>query len=428
MKQPHSHQRRHYSEERHPPPADPEADDLDFLGGSTLPTFSSSNSRSKPIPTSISTLKGTKRKTAQSIQTPSASPRHQPIPVASTSTHHFAREDRRSEEDKRRIRKEQHEVVRQQDLKRAQRVHESAREEHKRKRLSNSSRTNPEPTQSSPRQERSNRRSLGKEKAMEEEMPEPSTRRRKRRTSEKEERVPYDDGRIFRNGQLVRPSRTSIERRSRDQSEEEVEAEEEVVKREESLEDSDCMIVKEEEEEEEEEDTSRRSSTENEEDNEEREVESSEPAMTEPELFALKQLGKERQRLLRYQPLVLPVRSPVLAQARPLPNQQPTFSRPQPQPQPEPLPDSPPSLASFLESLDLPRLSRLIPHFHEIGVESPEEVFALSSQTAVGKKRRENVMAMIEEMERGRGREFKRFERDTIDAELEEARKGWARD
>lgn len=169
-----------YATARHPAPQE-DADELDCWA----PNLSFSlTSRTKPAPTATSTVKGNKRKTAQSIQTPSASPRHQPIPVASTSTHKFPREDKRSEWEERRMRKNQDEVA----LQRAYRDQQSAREESERKRLSNSSRPNPEPIQS-PRQERSIRRSLGKQKAMEEEIPGRSTGKR-RRTSEKEEKVP----------------------------------------------------------------------------------------------------------------------------------------------------------------------------------------------------------------------------------------------
>jgi len=367
--------------DKHPAPSDPEADDLDFLG-STLPT---------PSTTTSSTTSRKIRKTAQSIQTPSASPRHQLAPIASTSNHRFTRGE---QEDTSRTRIEQDRTARQRDLERARKVQGEERERYKRKRLSLSSRTDPEPTVSSPRQARLNRRSLGKERAHEEEEEEEGKEpERKSRKSEKDERIHYDDGRIFRNGQLVRRVGKGSERRI--ENEEDVE-----VKREESLEESDfdCLIVKAEEEE----GSERRSSTENDE-GEEREQ------------FALKQLGLEKQRLLRHSPLVLPF--------QPTPHQ--VLPTPHPRPRTQSQSDSLPSLASFLTSLDLPRLSRLIPHFHSIGVETSDELFALSSQTAVGKKRRENVMGMVEELERGLGREFKRFERETVEGELEERRKEW---
>ena len=363
------------------PPVEPDPEVVDEL---LMPMTSSSAIRIRPpAPPTTSLSKGKKRKSAQSIQTPSASPRHQPVPVASTSNHRFTRDEKAYQEFRSRS---------QRDAERRVKDQVEERERYKRKHFSLSSRANPEPTVSSPRQARLNRRSLGKERAHEEEEEEKEPERKSRK-SEKDERIHYDDGRIFRNGQLVRQVGNGTQRRDED-------AEEVEVKREESLEESDfdCLIVKAEEEE----GSERRSSTENEE-GEEREQ------------FALKQLGLEKQRLLRHSPLVLPF--------QPTPHQ--VLPTPHPRPRTQSQSDSLPSLASFLTSLDLPRLSRLIPHFHSIGVETSDELFALSSQTAVGKKRRENVMGMVEELERGLGREFKRFERETVEGELEERRKEW---
>ncbi|GAA5908208.1 uncharacterized protein JCM6883_004308 [Sporobolomyces salmoneus] len=124
---------------------------------------------------------------------------------------------------------------------------------------------------------------------------------------------------------------------------------------------------------------------------------------------------------------------PNFIQARPKsPSAPPPLTAPSPSATPAPA-SSIPSLSTFLLSLDLPQLSRLIPSFHSLGISSPTEVLALASTTTAGQRRRERVYGMVEEMERerlradggGQGGEFTKFERETIEVGLMESRENW---
>jgi hypothetical protein len=84
-----------------------------------------------------------------------------------------------------------------------------------------------------------------------------------------------------------------------------------------------------------------------------------------------------------------------------------------------------PTLSYFIHSLDLPRMSRLIEPFHEVGIETPEDLLALASTTTAGKRRRDLVLVAVGEIERERGGEFTRFEQVTIKIGLEESRRNW---
>ncbi|GAA5988556.1 hypothetical protein JCM5350_004452 [Sporobolomyces pararoseus] len=84
-----------------------------------------------------------------------------------------------------------------------------------------------------------------------------------------------------------------------------------------------------------------------------------------------------------------------------------------------------PTLSAFIHSLDLPRLSRLIETFHELGISTREDVLALASTTIAGQRRREEIWKLVGEVERERGREFTKFEMATLKVGLEESRSTW---
>ena len=88
-------------------------------------------------------------------------------------------------------------------------------------------------------------------------------------------------------------------------------------------------------------------------------------------------------------------------------------------------PISIPTLEAFIYSLDLPRLARLIEPFHNLGIESAEDVSALASTTTAGHRRREEIWRLVEEMEREQGREFTKFEQSTLKVGLEASRQNW---
>ncbi|GAA5949631.1 hypothetical protein JCM3765_002732 [Sporobolomyces pararoseus] len=112
------------------------------------------------------------------------------------------------------------------------------------------------------------------------------------------------------------------------------------------------------------------------------------------------------------------------------PNRQ--IHRPQAQHSPSPSASSPPhsrhsipTLSAFIHSLDLPRLSRLIETFHDLGISTSEDVLALASTTTAGQRRREEIWKLVGEVERERGREFTKFEMATLKVGLEESRVTW---
>ncbi|GAA5922524.1 uncharacterized protein JCM15063_003332 [Sporobolomyces koalae] len=360
---------------RHPTPQDPDADDLDLLP----PTFSVA---SRDATHTSRTASAKKRKTAQTIQTPSASPRHVPLPetIATSS------------------RSEPHLALPAKQKKRSSLVFRSDKDD----------------GDASPRKERIlRRRATAKE-----------TERHLAR-SPRQPDWPVD---IERGGQapvktprkkvpLQQPQEVARTERAHggdfrtyhrvaaptEKSGEPVER----VRR--PVEEDDCVVIKSEN------DAGAPWSVQAELPVRPHEIDQLAPSTSSP-----------RKRSKRSD-----LRPPDLRHPTPPPHS-PSRSRSPSRPIPIPVSQSPapnanviPSLADFLHSLDLPRLSRLVPHFHEIGVETPEELLAFASDSAVGKRRRETVWTLIGQSERDHGRDLKRFEKETVEASLEEAKKTW---
>ncbi|GAA5870091.1 hypothetical protein JCM16303_001892 [Sporobolomyces ruberrimus] len=80
------------------------------------------------------------------------------------------------------------------------------------------------------------------------------------------------------------------------------------------------------------------------------------------------------------------------------------------------------TLESLFSTLNPPRLSRLVPHFRKLGFETPEDLWLLLRPTDAGLRLRETMWEQVGEYERVEGREFTMFEREMLKIELEESR------
>ncbi|GAA5835281.1 hypothetical protein JCM11251_006668 [Rhodosporidiobolus azoricus] len=99
------------------------------------------------------------------------------------------------------------------------------------------------------------------------------------------------------------------------------------------------------------------------------------------------------------------------------------------QPAPAPSSSTPPTLSTFLSSLPLPSLTRLTPHFHSLGLSSPADLVQLSNSSSEGARRaRGRVLLAVSKAAEGdvRGEgAMTEWERIVLEEELEEGWKRW---